>query len=357
MHPAAVVLLVAIASWAATGVLLRLLARWRIYDRPNHRSSHAQPKPRGAGLAVVGTVLVAWCLVGHFMLQMGPASWLWPVIAASLLLVAVSWMDDLRPLPALLRLVVQVVAVALGLYGLGVFDPAHDVLVFQGLLPPAADAAASALLWLWFINLFNFMDGIDGLAAVETISIGGGLAFLGLLMALPAALLFWPASLAAAALGFLYWNWAPSRIFLGDVGSVPLGYLLGLMLLAAAGAGLWAEALILPLYYLADASWTLLRRALRGEKVWQAHREHFYQRAVQRGFGHGEVSARILALNLVLVALAALALAGLPAAALPLALLAVIGLLIMLARQTPPGTPSGAARPGSAAPGPRTPTP
>jgi len=189
----------------------------------------------------------------------------------------------------------------------------------------------------------HFIRGDQGIESMnyndltaETITIGGGLAFLGLLLPLPAALLFWPASLAAAALGFLYWNWAPARIFLGDVGSVPLGYLLGLVLLATAGAGLWAVALILPLDYLADATWTLGRRALRGEKVWRAHREHFYQQAVRHGFSHGEVSARILALNGVLVALAALALAGYAAIALPLALLAVAVLLFMLARQRPP---------------------
>jgi UDP-N-acetylmuramyl pentapeptide phosphotransferase/UDP-N-acetylglucosamine-1-phosphate transferase len=287
---------------------------------------------------VVGIVLVAWSLVAHFLIGAGPAFWLWPVVAASLLLAAVSWLDDLRPQPAALRLAVQAVAVALGLYSLGAFDPTSGFLVFQGLLPPAADTLATALLWLWFINLFNFMDGIDGLAAVETISIGGGLTLLGLLVSAPADLLFWPASLAAAALGFLYWNWAPSRIFLGDVGSIPLGYLLGLLLLTTAAAGFWAVALILPLYYLTDATWTLLRRALRGEKIWRAHREHFYQRAVEGGLGHGEVSARIAALNIVLVLLAALAVLGFRALALPLALLAVVALLFMLARQRPPAS-------------------
>ena len=162
--------------------------------------------------------------------------------------------------------------------------------MFQGWLPPALDMAAAALLWVWFVNLYNFMDGIDGLAGSETAAIGIGLALFAVVgtggdpaLAAPAA------AIAAAAIGFLVWNWAPARIFLGDVGSVPLGYLLGFLLLATAARGYWKFALILPLYFLADATITLLRRLARGERVWLPHREHFYQQAVQRGLGHAAV--------------------------------------------------------------------
>jgi len=110
------------------------------------------------------------------------------------------------------------------------------------------------------------------------------------------------------ALGFLAWNWAPAKLFLGDVGSIPLGYLTGWLLLGMAGEGHWAPALILPLYYLVDATLTLLRRAARFEKIWHAHREHFYQRAVQAGLDHGGVVLRILGANLALIALAVLGL-------------------------------------------------
>src|SRR5262249_59322582 len=106
---------------------------------------------------------------------------------------------------------------------------------------------------------------------------------------------------AAASVGFLVWNWAPARIFLGDVGSVPLGYLLGFLLLALAWSGYWKIALILPLYFLADATITLCRRLVRGERVWRPHRTHFYQRAVQRGLGHADVVLRVIAANLLLI--------------------------------------------------------
>src|SRR3546814_9909535 len=126
----------------------------------------------------------------------------------------------------------------------------------------------------------------------------------------PPAALFLGASIAAAAAGFLWWNWHPAKVFLGDVGSVPLGFMLGWLLLGLAAAGHWAPALILPLYYLADATITLACRALRRERVWRAHREHFYQRAVQRGRSHATVSRAVFGVN---ACLAALALASLTA--------------------------------------------
>ncbi|MPZ08999.1 MAG: glycosyl transferase [Kiloniellaceae bacterium] len=334
--------LTGLASWAATGAVLRLLVAWRVYDKPNHRSSHGRARPRGGGLAVVPVALVAW--IATTLAGGGADRGFWLIVAGACLLGAISWADDVKPRPASLRFGVQVAAVTLGLWAL---DPAG--LVFQGLLPPAADRLAAALVWLWFINLFNFMDGIDGITAVETVAIGGGLALVAVLQDLAPVAIFQSAALAAVAIGFLYWNWAPSRIFLGDVGSVPLGYLLGWLLVGAAADGFWAVAVILPLYYLADATWTLLRRAGRQEKLWRAHREHFYQRAVQRGFGHGAIALRILLCNAVLVALALAASVGgaplLPWISLALASLAVAVLLFILARQAPPSTRSESAPP------------
>ena len=141
-----------------------------------------------------------------------------------------------------------------------------------------------------------------------------------------------------ATLGFLPWNWSPAKIFLGDVGSVPLGYLLGWLLLMAAGQGLWAVAVILPLYYLADATLTLLKRGLRGEKVWQAHREHAYQRAVQGGLSHAAVALRVLAGNLALIWFAYLAAAGLTWVGLVGAALVTGALLLELERHARKGT-------------------
>jgi UDP-N-acetylmuramyl pentapeptide phosphotransferase/UDP-N-acetylglucosamine-1-phosphate transferase len=115
------------------------------------------------------------------------------------------------------------------------------------------------------------------------------------------ALALLAAAIIGASIGFLVWNWSPARIFLGDVGSAPLGYLLGFLLLGVAARGYWKIVLILPLYFVADATITLARRVLRGERVWQAHREHFYQLAVRRGLGHAAVVERVIAANVILI--------------------------------------------------------
>ncbi len=316
----------AFLAWAATWAVLRSLIRLEVYDRPNPRSSHAQPRPRGGGLALVPVVLFTWIAAASW-LDAAPRGF-WLVLAAAAGLAVVSWFDDLKGLAAGLRLAVQALAVAIGLAAME-----GGGAVFQGLLPPLLDRVAAALLWLWFVNLFNFMDGIDGIAGVEASSLGLGLVLVGVLAGWPDASVALPALLAAATLGFLVWNWAPAKLFLGDVGSVALGYLLGWLLLGAAVNGDWAAAAILPLYYLADATITLVKRGARGAKVWRAHREHFYQRAVQGGASHGRVAIQVLACNAVLIVLAGAAAVGYPWTALAGAVLAVAVLLAALERR------------------------
>lgn len=285
-----------LASFAVTALAVRLVLAFlrhrQILDHPNERSSHSRPTPRGGGLAVTPVVLLGWLLLGTTGLML---SGQWVVMGGALALLILSWRDDRVSLPARTRLLVHLAAVAAGLYAL----PARE-LIFQGWLPLWADRTVAALLWVWFLNLYNFMDGIDGITGIETLCIAGGLWWLSAAQAQAAVL-------AGASVGFLLWNWHPAKIFLGDSGSVPLGYLLGWLLLRMAGDGLWAPALILPAYYLADATITITKRALRREKIWQAHRKHFYQRAVQGGSSHARVSAMILLADLALIEAAQLA--------------------------------------------------
>lgn len=296
-------------TWLATRFVLALLVRRAILDRPNERSSHDAPTPRGGGIAVVAVLVPAWIAAALLSGVTVP----WPALGGTLLLAAVSWRDDVRSLGILWRLGAQVLAVTAGLASL-------DGLVFRGILPAWLDTLAAGFLWLWFVNLYNFMDGIDGITAVETASIGGGVALVALSATMgPAGAAAWGVALAAAALGFLPWNWHRAKLFLGDVGSVPLGYLAGWLLLSLAAAGAWKAALILPLYYLTDATITLLRRLRRGEKVWRAHREHYYQRAVQGGMSHASVVKAVLAGNLALAGLALGAETGLGSLALVMA--------------------------------------
>lgn len=311
-----------LATLAATGLVRAQLVRRQVMDRPNERSSHAHPTPRGGGLAVIGVVLVGLAMMtGASFVVPGatavPLIW----IAGALVLAIVSFRDDVRPLPALLRLSVHAVAVAVALPPLLAVGP-----ITQGIVPNWADALIAGLLWLAFTNFFNFMDGIDGISAVETATIGLGAVGLGLMTGIwawmgPGALM------VGVALGFLYWNWAPARIFLGDVGSVPLGFLLGGLLLLMAAAGFWATALILPSYYLGDAGLTLARRVARGEKIWQAHRSHFYQRAALAKEDHAVVSRGVALAN------SGLVVAGLAAVAWPIPALGgavvIVGLLLL----------------------------
>ncbi|WP_448203394.1 MraY family glycosyltransferase [Azospirillum sp. sgz302134] len=316
-----------VLSWLLTGRVLAYLRHRAILDHPNDRSSHSIPTPRGGGWGVMLTLLPAWLVIA--LTADGGARAL-PILAGAAALMAVSWMDDRRGLGPAPRFLTQIAAVAAGLSALPV-----DGLVFQGLLPLWADRLVAAVGWLWFVNLFNFMDGIDGLAGSEAATIGAGLALVAAVGGLDPVLGVYGLAVAGAALGFLVWNWHPAKLFMGDVGSVPLGFLLGWLLLAVAAAGLWPAALLVPAYFLADATFTLLRRLVEGKKVWQAHREHFYQKATQRGRNHAQVVRLVLVLNAALLALAVVSVLLGPAmgwTVLPAGAAAVALLLALLAR-------------------------
>jgi UDP-N-acetylmuramyl pentapeptide phosphotransferase/UDP-N-acetylglucosamine-1-phosphate transferase len=326
-HPmvlAAIVAGAGVVACLGTFALIPVLRRAAVLDRPNERSSHLAPTPRGGGIAVVVAILFAWLaltLAGAYTM------WLGVVMLGGALLAAVSWIDDLRGLPPAVRLLAQFVAVGAGMVVLAPLGSVFPLL--QSWPPSLLDRIAAALLWVWFINLFNFMDGIDGIAGGEAAAIAIGLAiFAGFGVSQDWSYGPLAAVVAAAALGFLVWNWAPARIFLGDVGSVPLGYLLGFLLLNAAARGHWKIALILPLYFLADATVTLLRRLARGERVWRPHRQHFYQRAVQRGLSHAGVVWRVIAANAILIACGWAAENG---AGIPALILAAATVLVLLA--------------------------
>jgi UDP-N-acetylmuramyl pentapeptide phosphotransferase/UDP-N-acetylglucosamine-1-phosphate transferase len=313
-----------LAAWAGTGAVWRVLHRRGILAHPNHRSSHSTPTPTGGGIAVTGTVVAAWTVLaagtGTLGLEAGA------VALGALVLALASWLDDLRPLPAALRLLVHC-AVAAATLG---------AMLESGRIPAGGAESplalgAIVLAWAWFINVYNFMDGIDGLAGVESLAIGLGAALVAALADLPAPLGADGLVVAAAALGVLAWNWQPARIFLGDVGSVPLGFLLGWLMLRLALAGHGVEALILCLYYLSDATLTFFLRIVRGEKFLEAHRQHFYQKAARRLGRHALVAGWVLAADAVLIGLAGLAALGWRWPALAGACLVVAGLLRFMA--------------------------
>ena len=314
----------AVLSFGLIRLLHPLLVRYAL-ARPNARSSHKVPTPQGGGIAVV----VAFLVVGLPALVAVAGGAALPALAelaaAVLVLAVLGPVADIRPLPALPRLLVQLGAVA-------------AVVVWAGpgrILPEAVplwlERSLLVLAGAWWVNLTNFMDGIDWITLAEFVPMTAFLAALGVLGITEAAAGPLAAAFCGALLGFAPANRPVARLFLGDVGSLPIGLLSGWLLLSLAASGHLAAALLLPLYYVADATLTLVRRAARGERVWEAHRSHFYQQATANGFSVLEVDARILALNLALAALAAATIAW-PALVWPdlLAGAALVGLVLRL---------------------------
>ena len=326
--------MLAISTGLASYCLIAGLIGWlnrHVVAVPNDRSSHSHPRPQGGGIAVVVVALLGSGIVLS-------VSGTWPqsiaysgsIAVAAGILAVVGLADDAYGLPIAPRLAFQTLSVTAAIVllptGLHVLHPLIPIPIERALLIGAG---------LWFINLFNFMDGIDWLAATETVAITVGIVILVGLGAVPLEIGFIAAALLGAMLGFMPWNAPPARLFLGNAGSLPIGFLLGVLLLHVAAAGALAAALILPLYYVADATITLLRRAWNREGLLHAHRSHFYQRATQNGLNVRRTLARIAITNSGLIVLAIFStLPGIQTAAVAVAaaILLVARMLFVLAK-------------------------
>ncbi|HTV38399.1 MAG TPA: glycosyl transferase [Xanthobacteraceae bacterium] len=278
-------------------VLLHPVLKRYALARPNARSSHRTPTPQGGGIAVIAATVAA-TLFGLYALDAALTAPLLTAFAAVIVMACIGAADDIRPLAVPPRLVLQALAVAALLYAL------PDNLRVVPLLPWWLERVLLFLCGLWFVNLVNFMDGIDWMTVAEIVPITGALVVLGAVGALSRDGVAAALALGGAMLGFAYFNRPTAELFLGDVGSLPIGLLVGWLLVLLAGSGHLTAALLLPLYYLADATLTLIRRLSNGERVWQAHRTHYYQRATDRGFSVTEIVARVFAVNICLAALA-----------------------------------------------------
>lgn len=275
-----------------------LLKRYAL-ARPNARSSHRAPTPQGGGIAVITAMLVVSVAAALLAPQMFGEPWQIAVVLACVVALAgLGVVDDIRPQNAMLRLILQAVLVAIVMATM----PALHIVPW---LPAWIERALIFVAMLWLLNLVNFMDGIDWITVAETVPLTAALALFGLMRALPGDAALIALTLCGAMIGFAPYNKPAARVFLGDVGSLPIGLLLAWMLVLLAGRGHLAAALLLPLYYVADATITLLRRLMKGERVLEAHRSHFYQRALDRGINVYEIVGRIFVLNLVLIGLAA----------------------------------------------------
>lgn len=293
------VLLLAVAAaatsyWVTAAVRRYALAK-RILDVPNARSSHSQATPRGGGMAIVVATLAGF--VGLGVAAVLPSSDLVGLCGAGALVAAVGFADDHRHLKRRWRLLAHFAAAAIIVVSIGGLPP---VRVPGGVIDLGAVGVALATLYVvWLLNLTNFMDGIDGIAAVEavTVSLGGVLLYV---LAGPATMAWSaPLVLAAAAAGFLAWNWPPAKIFMGDGGSGFLGLTLAALSLRAAGVSpdLFWGWLILLAVFITDATITLTRRIIRGERVYEPHRTHAYQHAAIWQGQHKPVTMAVAAIN------------------------------------------------------------
>ena len=245
---------------------------------------------------VAATLVIATAIIG----VAGSAEMKIPitVFSATLFIAAVGFADDLHSIPVFPRLLLQGVAVAV----IVLAEPENLRIIPT--CPLWLERGLLLLAGLWFVNLVNFMDGLDLMTAAEIVPVTGALVVLGWLGELPASTTLASAALFGAMLGFAPFNRPVARIFLGDVGSLPIGLLVGWCLLQLAWHKEFAAAMLLPLYYLTDATVTLFRRMARGEQFWAAHRTHFYQRATDNGFSVQRVVSEVFVLNAVLAALA-----------------------------------------------------
>jgi UDP-N-acetylmuramyl pentapeptide phosphotransferase/UDP-N-acetylglucosamine-1-phosphate transferase len=283
-------------------LLLQPLLRRYALARPNARSSHREPTPQGGGIAVIAATIAvtAVALLAVQEPDAGAFVRLSSVLAAAAFIAVIGAVDDIRTIGVGPRLLFQTLAVIAAVAAL----PAE--LRALPFVPWWVERAILVLGSIWFVNLTNFMDGIDWMTVAEVVPITGGLVLLGALGALPLHGILVALVLGGAVIGFAPFNRPVAKLFLGDVGSLPIGLLLAWLLIVLAGQGHLAAAFLLPLYYLADATATPVRRLLNGEQVWQAHRTHFYQRALDKGLTVPQIVSRVFAVNVVLVGLAAM---------------------------------------------------
>jgi Fuc2NAc and GlcNAc transferase len=285
-----------LASFLLTALIRQVALRRGILDVPNGRSSHSAPTPRGGGLAIVVTVLAAVALLnalGAISHKLASA-----LLGGGAAVALVGLVDDLRPVSPRVRFLVHLGALGWCLWLLG---PLPVINLGIAIWNPGAIGSVAAVFFLvWFLNLYNFMDGIDGIAAAEAISVLTFAAVLMLVQGGPpsnALLLAWA---GASVAGFLVWNWPPAKIFMGDSGSGFLGFYLGAVAWWTVVDGrfsIWLWLILLGAFVV-DATVTLLRRWLRGARLSQAHRSHAYQRLSRKYGSHLKVTLGILGVNL-----------------------------------------------------------
>lgn len=286
----------ALPAVVLTYIAARLLDKWQVMDVPNNRSSHKKPTPRGGGIAIVGVSSLGIAISA--LCGLIPAALTLSLLCGGICVALIGLLDDLVEVPAYMRLVVQVFAASIAIYfmdGSPVFRIGATVVPMEGLWN-----VVSVVFIVWLTNLFNFMDGVDGLAASEATFIFLTAAALLAAMAAPYGIVLVLALIAGSCAGFLVINWPPASVFMGDVGSGFLGFMIAVS--ALNGATITASAIpiwiVLGALFFADSTVTLLRRMANGERFYEPHHNHLYQRLARRYRSHKKVTIGFAILNI-----------------------------------------------------------
>ena len=296
--PAAAVVAICATLTYALIKLIRPKLIHRMLAVPNARSSHSVATPQGAGLAVVPALVLICASTAWLWQPAHGALWLAPILAASVALMVLGALDDIRALSVTWRFFGQALAALVVCLSLP-----ESVRFFPEILPLLLERALLVIGVVWYVNAINFLDGIDWMTVAEVVPMTLGIAVLWFFGAIPDAVGILALALLGAMLGFGVFNKHPAQIFLGDAGSLPVGLLLAFMLIVVAATNKTA-AILLALYTIADATLTLGRRAWNREHVFSAHKSHFYQRAVAGGFSVPQVTGCVFLLGLLLAGLA-----------------------------------------------------
>lgn len=297
-----------IAACFGVRIFIAWSRRRKLFDIPNERSSHTRPTLRGGGLIIVVVCLCFYFFYTTFFAE----NFLWQYFVGAVLIAAISWLDDLRSVSVVWRILIHAVSACLIIQCLSEQPVVYGIAANSE--PFKIAFYGAAFLWVvWLTNAYNFMDGIDGIAGVQAVIAGLGWLCAGKILGLETTAVF-GGVLGFAALGFLIFNWSPAKVFMGDVGSAFLGYTFACLpfLALKENPRHWSSVFLtgaaLLWLFLFDTLITFLRRLLRRENFWRAHREHVYQQMVSSGFAHSTVAALYGVLSVLNAALAAAAL-------------------------------------------------
>ena len=311
-------LLIIITLYFVTSILLKnsigFFTNSSLLDYPTDRSNHDVPKPKCAGLILIPLLIIATLLV-FFLEKIYNTTWL-IIFGFCLILCALSFLDDLKSINSKIRLVFQFFCVASSVLMINEnilnelqLEKLEFLYVYQLSLYEIMFFFFAVILWVWITNLFNFMDGMDGISVVQVSFFSLCTNFLAILGLIEINFLYFSLILLSISIAFYSVNKPPAKIFLGDVGSIPFGFLIGFIIIYhMIKSELIIPFLIIIMYYLLDSSLTLFGRMLKKENIFEAHSNHFYQKLIRKGYSHKYVLAKIIILNSILLFISMLSL-------------------------------------------------